>query len=139
MGLFGTRTRVNERRRAKRFALGTAGELIACPRDPGTAPIKVHVKDASATGVGVIHDASLAVGQKYVVRERNLAKRKSLLFTVVRSEPLGDGKFIIGLHASHLMGGGYPQPPRASSTAKTAALLVALGLAMGALVLMSMF
>jgi hypothetical protein len=97
-------TKVKERRRAQRFPLGTEGQLTVCPAIAGMPPVKVRVKDASVTGVGIIHDEPLRVGQKYVIREKTLSRRKSVLFTVVRCEPTGDGKYSIGLHASHLMG-----------------------------------
>ena len=38
-----------------------------------------------------------------MVKEQTLSKRPTVLYTVVRADPLGDGRYSIGLHASHLM------------------------------------
>src|SRR5688500_13223242 len=55
-----------ERRRAKREALGTRGQLIRCPASSRTAPIDVQFSDRSSTGVGIVHHEPLPIGQKVV-------------------------------------------------------------------------
>jgi hypothetical protein len=94
-----------ERRRSARRDVNTPAELIVCPASSRTAPIKVTVRDISATGVGLVHSEPLPLGQKYVVREPSIIPRSQpCLYTVVRADPAGEGKYSIGLHASHLMG-----------------------------------
>src|SRR4051812_18086968 len=76
-----------ERRRAKRVPIESQAELFRCPSSSRTAPVKVAVRDVSATGVGVLSDEPLPVGQKYVVKEPTIiSKQKSVLYTVVRAE-----------------------------------------------------
>jgi hypothetical protein len=90
---------------AERRAVNSQAELIVCPASSRTAPIKVNVRDISATGVGLVHHEPLPLGQKYVVKEQSIISREQpCLYTVVRTDAIGDGKYSIGLHATHLMG-----------------------------------
>ena len=106
---------------------------MVVPSSSRTAPIKVKVKDISATGVGIVHNEPLPLGQKYVVKEPTISKRKSVLFTVVRADPIGDNSYIIGLHDSHLVGEDYKVQKNNSRTAAMAKLLI-LAIVMGSLV-----
>ncbi len=94
-----------ERRKAERFPMNSKGELFVCPATSRTVPIHVDVKDASTTGVGVISPEPLTMGEKYVVKEQTLSRGKRVLYTVVRSQTLNDGRFSVGLHASDLIDG----------------------------------
>ena len=57
----------------------------------------------SSTGVGVVHSEPLPVGQKYVVKEPTIERTHAALYTVVRADRIGEGRYSIGLHASHLI------------------------------------
>ena len=65
--------------------------------------MSVVVRDISATGVGIVHDLPLPVGEKYAVKQDALPPDPPGLFTVVRSDAMPDGQYGIGLHASHLL------------------------------------
>jgi hypothetical protein len=124
----------SERRRATRVPLDAQAELMSVPSSSRTAPIKVKIKDVSATGVGVVHSEPLPLGQKYVVKESTtIAKRKSVLYTVVRADPIGDNSYSIGLHDSHLMGIDYKIEKKSGRVAKMARLLI-VAIIMGSLV-----
>jgi len=106
---------------------------MSVPSSSRTAPIKVKIRDVSATGVGVLHTEPLPLGQKYVVKESTtISKRKSVLFTVVRADAIGENIYSIGLHDSHLMGKDY-KVEKASRVNAMAKLLV-LAIVMGSLV-----
>ena len=111
-----------ERRRAPRVRLDSEAELVVCPASSRTAPLKVQVRDVSATGVGILHDEPLPLGQKYVVREPTISRLASILFTVVRTDRVGENRYSIGLHASQLLAAqnGYvPGEPGAGSALTT--------------------
>jgi hypothetical protein len=118
-----------DRRRAKRVPLDSHAELIRVPSSSRTAPIKVKVKDVSATGVGVMHSEPLPLGEKYVVKEPTISKRKSVLFTVVRADAVGENSYSIGLHDSHLMGKDYKvhKPSHIGAMAKLLILAIVMG------------
>jgi hypothetical protein len=122
-----------ERRLATRFPLDSQAELIRVPSSSRTAPIKVKVKDVSATGVGVTHTEPLPLGEKYVVKEPTISKRKSVLFTVVRSDQVGENYYSIGLHDSHLMGKDYKVSSKKHARAAAMAKLLILAMIMGGL------
>ena len=92
--LTGRKLTGRERRKAPRKPLGTVGQLVVCPASSRTAPLEVHVNDYSVTGIGIIHNEPLPLGQKYVIKEQNVARQGSVLFTVVRCDridfPLGE-------------------------------------------------
>jgi hypothetical protein len=92
-----------ERRRAERARIDAPGELLAVPSDVYSRPMPVDVRDVSATGVGVVHDQPLPLGQKYVVKQDLLPAKGPQIFTVVRSETTPDGRYSVGLHASNLL------------------------------------
>lgn len=94
-----------ERRQATRRRVNSQAELLVCPASSRTATIKVNVLDVSETGVGIVHNEPLPLGQKYVVKEQSIIpKKQPCLYTVVRADPMPNGAYSIGLHASHLMG-----------------------------------
>ena len=114
-----------DRRLSPRREVNKTAELIVCPASSRTAPIKVNVRDISSTGVGLIHNEPLPLGQKYVVREPSIIPRSQpCLYTVVRADQVGDGKFSIGLHASHLMGLEVGEKTGRAKTAAMARLLI---------------
>jgi hypothetical protein len=113
-----------ERRRATRVPLNSSAELIRVPSSSRTAPIKVKVRDVSATGVGIQHTEALPLGEKYVVKESTISRRKNVLFTVVRADQLGENNYSIGLHDTHLMGRDYRVEKRHARTAAMAKLLI---------------
>ena len=115
----------SERRRSPRREVNKTAELIVCPASSRTAPIKVNVRDISSTGVGLIHNEPLPLGQKYVVREPSIIPRSQpCLYTVVRADPAGEGKYSIGLHASHLIGLDAGEKTGRAKTAAMARLLI---------------
>lgn len=93
----------SDRRKARRTPMKTTGQLLICPSSSRTAPIPVEFQDVSATGVGIVHSEALRLGQKFVVKEQSLSKRPTLLYTVVRSDRIDEGRYSIGLHATSLM------------------------------------
>jgi hypothetical protein len=96
-------TAVKERRRAVRRRIDAAGELRACSRRSPAAVMSVVVRDVSATGIGIMHDVPLAVGQKFAVKQDAVSADTPGLFTIVRSDAMPDGRYGIGLHATHLL------------------------------------
>jgi hypothetical protein len=122
-----------ERRLATRYPVNSSAELIRVPSSSRAAPIKVKVKDISATGVGVTHSGPLPIGEKYVVKEPTISKRKSVLFTVVRADQIGENNYSIGLHDSHLMGKDYKVSSKKHARAAAMAKLLVLALIMGGL------
>jgi len=127
----GRKLKGRERRRAARTPLGTIGQLVLCPSSSRTAPLKVQVTDCSATGVGIVHDEPLPQGQKYVVKEGSISKRKSVLFTVVRCDQIEPGRFSIGLHASHLLENGYMHSHRTPEGRRVPAKMLAFTIVLG--------
>jgi hypothetical protein len=122
-----------ERRRAERKPMQSHAELYRCPSSSRATPLKVAVKDVSATGVGVVHDEPLPVGQKYVVKEPLISQQKSVLYTVVRAERMGADKYSIGLHASHLIdegNGGFIHSGESASAGRVNGMAKLLLLAM---------
>jgi hypothetical protein len=80
-------------------------ELRICPATSRTVPARVKVRDVSSTGLGIVHESPLPVGQKCVVKTPTLPDKQACLYTVVRAVPLNDGAFLIGLHLSQLLEG----------------------------------
>ena len=120
----------SDRRGGLRLPIDAKGELFLCPANSRVMPLHVHVKDVSETGVGVMYGAPLPLGQKYVVKQPSVAKtnKSTYLFTVVRSEPVGDGRFSIGLHASHLSQNDFVHAetrPSREATSRMAPMLIA--------------
>jgi hypothetical protein len=127
------RKKGRERRLATRFPLNSSAELIRVPSSSRTAPIKVKVKDVSATGVGVMYSEPLPLGEKYVVKEPTISRRKSVLFTVVRADQVGENNYSIGLHDTHLMDKDYKVHSVAHTRIVAMAKLLILALIMGGL------
>ncbi|MEA2707696.1 MAG: hypothetical protein QOF78_297 [Phycisphaerales bacterium] len=132
-GSAGSPKKGKDRRLAQRFPLDSQAELVRCPSSSRTAPIKVKVKDISATGVGVLHTEPLPLGEKYVVKEPTISRRKSVLFTVVRSDQIGEANYSIGLHDAHLMGKDYIVKKRPTGKTSAMAKLLMLAMLMGGL------
>jgi hypothetical protein len=122
-----------ERRRATRFPLNSSAELIRVPSSSRAAPIKVKVKDVSATGIGVMYNEPLPLGERYVVKESTISRRKSVLFTVVRADQIGENNYSIVLHDTHLMGKDYKVHRTAHAHVVAMAKLLILALVMGGL------
>ena len=128
-----SRKKGRERRLATRFPLNSSAELIRVPSSSRAAPIKVKVKDVSATGVGVMYSEPLPLGEKYVVKEPTISRRKSVLFTVVRADQVGENNYSIGLHDTHLMDKDYKVHSVAHTRVVAMAKLLILALIMGGL------
>ena len=94
-----------ERRGAPRMRVDAPAELRLCPATSRTTPVRVKVSDVSSTGLGILHESPLPVGQKCVVKTPTLPSDQACLYTVVRAVPLGAGAFHIGLHLSQLIDG----------------------------------
>jgi hypothetical protein len=76
-----------ERRRAKRILAEFRWRSCSAARQQSHRAGQGRVRDVSATGVGVISDEPLPVGQKFVVKEPTIiSKQNSVLYTVVRAE-----------------------------------------------------
>jgi hypothetical protein len=85
-------------RRAARVKRKSRAQLLLYPSGRHPHPIDVTIVDYSATGIGVVHTVGLLVGQKFIVREPHVTRDNTCLYTVVRSEPMPDGRFSIGMH-----------------------------------------
>jgi hypothetical protein len=97
-------TAAKERRRAVRRRIDGAGELRARSAGPRVRVIPVVIRDLSATGVGIVHNGPLTVGEKFVVKQQEaLPAEGPQEFTVVRSDSTSEGRYSIGLHASNLL------------------------------------
>jgi hypothetical protein len=123
------RARGDERRRAPRTRIDSPGELLACPATARTVPVRVQVRDVSATGVGLVHASPLPLGQRFVVRQATFPTDQPRLYTVVRSDATGDGTFSVGLHAANdcgPAGSGSPGPAQERSAGTVATLLMVL-------------
>ena len=117
----------SDRRRAPRTCVTAGAELFPCPASTRTAPLAVRVRDISATGVGIVHEGPLPLGQKYVVKQDSSLSQESRLYTVVRSDRQGDGCFSIGLHASNEADGSdSADAPEAGSESNRGAYAAAL-------------
>ena len=99
--LFGNMTRTRENRRAPRFSRKSRAQLLLFPSGRHPHPIDVTVVDYSVTGIGILHNEGLLVGQKFIVREPHVTNGNTCLFTVVRSDPRPDGTYSIGLHVGN--------------------------------------
>jgi hypothetical protein len=89
-----------ERRRAPRFKRESNAQLIVWPASTRTAPITVRLVDYSRTGVGLLHDEAILIGQKFVLREPFVTRDSTCIYTVARCQKRHDGHFIIGLHVA---------------------------------------
>jgi hypothetical protein len=118
-----------ERRQADRQPVNGTGELRACPGDARTPGLAVEMRDFSATGLGIVHDLPLAVGQKFVVKQDQLAADAHRLYTVVRSDSTPDGRYSIGLHATCLLDPNGEMYPRQARRTLRAALAVTASIA----------
>ncbi len=120
-----TTTEKVDRRRAARQRIDGAGELSASSGGSRAAAMPVEVRDISATGVGLVHDVPLAVGQKFVVKQDLLPPHGPRLFTVVRSDATAGGRYSIGLHASNLLDPHAAVQPRRSDKSRAILTVVA--------------
>jgi len=106
------------------------------PASSRTAPIRVEVRDVSETGVGILHNEPLRLGDKFVVREPTIGKMKCVLFTVVRAQQIDESHYIIGMHASHLVEeeeAAAKLPPSRHARTHSMAKLLTLAMLMGSL------
>ena len=68
------------------------------------APFAVQIEDFSPSGVGLIHYRALELGSEYLIKvPRPDLPELVVLLSVVRSVPLEEGKFHIGLELSSVM------------------------------------
>ena len=88
-----------EKRGARRIPYIGAAQLLPWPAKPRTVPIDVLVVDYSRTGVGILHDEGLIIGQQFILREPNVTVgSNTCMYEVVRCHHRPDGRFSIGLH-----------------------------------------
>ncbi len=88
-----------ERRRARRIKRDSRAQLIFWPAIARSAPLDVELIDYSSTGVGVLHDQAILIGQKFVLTEPFVTRGSTCIYTVARCDRREDGQFIVGLHA----------------------------------------
>jgi hypothetical protein len=89
-----------DRRRAPRIKRDGPAQLIFWPASTRTAALDVRLLDYSRTGVGVLHQEAIIIGQKFVLREPFVTRDSTCIFTVARCDKRDDGYYIIGLHAT---------------------------------------
>ena len=99
-----------DRRRAPRIKRESNAQLIFWPASTRTAPMDVRLIDYSRTGVGVLHDEAILIGQKFVLREPFVTRDSTCIYTVARCEKRNDGHFIIGLHVAAPIEAAQPEP-----------------------------
>ena len=90
-----------DHRRAPRIRRKSRAQLLLYPSGRHPHPIDVTIVDFSATGIGIVHNEGLLIGQKFIVREPHVTQGNTCLFTVVRSEKRPDGTYSIGLHVGN--------------------------------------
>jgi hypothetical protein len=98
-----TRPTSIESRAAPRTRRQSHAQLLLYPAGRHPHPFDVTVVDYSATGIGIVHDEGLLIGQRFIVREPYVTKGNTCLFTVVRSDHRADGTYSIGLHVSNTL------------------------------------
>jgi hypothetical protein len=95
-----------ERRRACRVKHKVPAKLVPWRRGKpaGGAPLDVTIEDFSTTGVGLIYTEPLKENQQYLLEvPRPQNKPMWVVLRVVRSLPMDDGTFGVGLEASELL------------------------------------
>jgi hypothetical protein len=106
-----------DQRGAPRIRRQSQAQLFLYPYGRHPHPIDVTVVDYSATGIGIVHEEGLLVGQRFIVHEPHVTRDNTCIFTVVRSDPRPDGAFSIGLHVGNKLCDEidlFTSPPRAS-------------------------
>lgn len=92
-----------ERRAEPRIEFETTAQLMPYPQARHAHFIDVRVLNYSETGIGLVHDQGLLVGQLYVVREPTITAGHTCLYSVIRSDRQPDGTFHIGLRTVSTM------------------------------------
>ena len=101
----------NERRQSARLRRDGKLTLIPCSRGVLGTPVSVRLKDISATGIGFIHTLPLEVASQFVIQLRDPSgQKKSLLYSVVRAEQVGD-LYTIGAQLATVL---RPDPSKAA-------------------------
>ena len=103
-----------ERRRAARLSRDGFLTIRPCLDGVFASAIRVKFRDASVSGIGVIHSMPMASGTQFAVELPGSGAR-SILYTVVRCIPLSDSQFHVG---ARLMG--QPKPAAAKTPAAPA-------------------
>jgi hypothetical protein len=88
-----------DRRAEPRTDYRARAQLLRYPPARHRHVIDVTVTNYSSSGIGVSHSEGLLVGQLFVVREPNVTRGHTCLYTVTRSDQQPDGTFAIGLRA----------------------------------------
>ena len=89
----------SDRRRARRIKRESLAQLMFWPTTRRCTPIDVQMLDYSSTGVGVLHDEAMLIGQKFILKEPFVTKGGTCLYAVARCDKRDDGRFTVGLHA----------------------------------------
>jgi len=96
---FDPTTAAPERRCETRIGRRSRAQLMSYPPARHAHFIDVTVTDFSELGVCIEYSEGLMAGQLFVIRQPDLTSGHTCLYTVVRSEPCGNGKHTIGLRA----------------------------------------
>jgi c-di-GMP-binding flagellar brake protein YcgR len=93
-----------ERRRELRVKHRVEAQICPWQRNTQGEPFTVQIEDFSPGGVGLSHNASLAVGSEYLLRVPRVDMDELVvLLSVVRCRPQQDGSFLIGMELSSVM------------------------------------
>ena len=118
-----------ERRRAERTKRKFVTQMT--PWAPGvpSVPFDVVIEDISQTGVGVVHEQALNIGVPHLLTVPHDGRAVIREYVVVRCDPRPDGKFTIGLEASHARSSGGAAPVKSVVGKNVKLLFLALGVA----------
>jgi hypothetical protein len=91
-------TKTVEKRQRPRVGLRARADIrVIGPHGPGD-PVSIHVRDLSKSGIGLMHNAALPPGTRFVLCFNSKAEGESqkLMFRVAQCRSFGDGCFAIG-------------------------------------------
>ena len=93
-----------ERRRDLRVKHRVEAQICPWIKNRQGEPFTVQIEDFSPGGVGLSHTAPLAVGSEYLLRVPRVDMEELVvLLSVVRSRPMDDGSYHVGMELSSVM------------------------------------
>jgi hypothetical protein len=93
-----------DRRRDTRVKHRVEAQICPWKKNRQGEPFTVRIEDFSPGGVGLWHNAPLAVGSEYLLRvPRPDMDELVVLLSVVRCRPMDEGSFLIGMELSSVM------------------------------------